>query len=211
MYLNVDVTPGEFSDPRFDELLRSIGARWCRSDWLRRTTDTVVGLWPDLTIAYVNPSWFRFARDNGAQADFDARWTIGCNLLASIPEVLQAHYQASYDQCLQSGVPLDVDYECSTPDRFRVFRSTAYPLGGGQGLLVVHSLRIDRAHDRPVVEPAVERFIGQHGILVQCSYCRRFAEGLDDRRWLWVPDWVREPPAEVSHGICSPCLSYYFA
>lgn len=199
----------EQSDPRFEDLLRATGATSYDPEWLRESGDTVVGLWPDLTIAYVNPSWFRFARENGADGAFAEQWSVGRSLLDAIPDLLRAHHTATYEQCLEQRAPVHADYECSTPERFRVFRSTTYPLHG-DGLLVVHSLRVDRAHDRAAEEPDVERLVDAHGMLTQCSYCRRFAEPPVGKRWLWIPAWVREPPVRVTHGICPPCVGYYF-
>jgi len=206
------VTYEELVDPRFDDLLRSSGMRAKRSDWLPASAETVVGLWPDMTIAYLNATWFRFARDNGASADFAEKWLLGSNLLDALPPVLKSHYRVSYEQCLEAREPLHVDYECSTPDRFRVFRSVAYPIGESAGLLVVHTPRVERTHDRPAAEPVLDRFVDANGLLTQCAYCRRYAEPGGVRRWLWVPDWVAEPPdVSVTHGICEPCVGFYFA
>lgn len=202
--------PEERCDPRFGALLRSTGTLGLEPDWMRKSAETVVGLWPDMTIACVNPAWFRFAKENGAEASFAERWTVGRNLLDAVPEVLRAHHAEVYEECLDASEPTHWDYECSTADRFRVFRCTAYPLGGGEGLLVVHSLQVDRPHDREPVEPRRERFENGQGMLTQCAYCRRFVEPGGSRRWLWVPMWVRQPPDRVTHGICDPCVGFYF-
>jgi hypothetical protein len=36
----------------------------CESGALEDATGTVYGLWPDLTLAFMNPAWFRFAAEN---------------------------------------------------------------------------------------------------------------------------------------------------
>jgi CheY-like chemotaxis protein len=38
---------------------------------------TVYGVWSDLTLAYVNPAWFAFARRNGADQSIPGGWSIG--------------------------------------------------------------------------------------------------------------------------------------
>lgn len=197
-------------DPRFAALIEATGVEELSPSWLERTPDTVVGLWPDLVIACLNPAWLRFAQANGAPADFEGRWTVGRSLLDAIPPLLRAHYADAYASCLRSREPWYDDYECSTPERFRLFRATVFPLGDADGLLVVHSLRVERLHDREVTVPtSLEPFVSPAGIVVQCVYCRRF-ESFDEPRWLWVPAWLNAPPAPVSHGICEPCAGYHF-
>lgn len=200
----------ELVDPAFDALLRESNVQGYAQGVLRDNGDLTLGLWPDLAIAYVNPAWFRFAERNGAGPEFFEQWTLGRSMLDAVPDALRPHYIAAYEQCLQTGEPWSEDYECSSPDEFRMLRSTAYPLLHGAGLLVVHSLRIERPHDRTAVKPSRGRFADQHGWLTQCAYCNRFAEAQRRRRWAWVPDWVREPPEPVTHGICEPCAGYYF-
>lgn len=205
------MTFDEHCHPEFEALLRDSGVRGFAKGELRDSADPMMGMWSDLTLAYVNPAWFRFASDNGAAEDFFARWTLGRSVLEAIPEVLRAHYAASYEQCMQTGEPWSEDYECSSPDRFRTFRATAYPLPRGAGLLVSHSLRIDRPHERESAPAIRERFADHHGWLTQCAHCRRFADPSGRGKWVWVEDWIRTPPQErVSHGICQPCADYYF-
>lgn len=200
----------EACDPRFDALLQDNRVHGYNRARLAETGDPVVGLWPDFAIAYLNPAWFRYARQNGAPPEFFEQWTLGRNLLDAIPELLRAYYLAAYEQCLQRGEPWSEDYECSSAAHFRVNRSTAYPLAHGAGLLVVHSRRVERPHERDAVPASWERFANEHGWLSQCAYCRRYAERGHRARWVWVPEWVRRPPATVTHGICEPCASYYF-
>lgn len=197
-------------DPRFEALLHDSRVRSFTRGRLRDSPDSVVGAWPDLSIAYFNPAWVRFAWDNGGDGKFTEQWALGRDLLDAVPEVLRAHYRAAYEQCLETGEPWSEDYECSSAARYRAFRSTAYPLGRSQGLLIVHTMRLERPHERAAADPDVERFASDEGWLTQCAYCRRFAEAAEPKRWVWVPDWVRRPPGQVTHGICEPCADHYF-
>jgi hypothetical protein len=194
-------------DVRF---VRLLGAR--SEAAIRRMADPVVGLWPDLTLAYMNPGWFRFARSNGAGADFALRWAPGRSLLEAIPEGMREQYARIYAEALEEREPRHHDYECSGPATYRCFRMSLYPLQGGQGLVAVHTLQqsMPRGVPRPParVEPG-GGLSGVGGLRSQCAYCRRFMEP-ETGRWLWVPDWSRTRAADVTHGICPPCGNYHF-
>jgi hypothetical protein len=205
------MSASETCDPAFAALLRRHHFESFESGALGEAPDVVVGLWPDHRIAYVNPAWFRFAEENGAASEFARDWTVGRSLMDAVPEVLRPEYEAGYARCLRSGKPWHEDYECSTPDVFRLFHAVTYPIGAGEGLLSVHSLRLERPHEATPAGLDLSRFVDAHGLMKQCAYCRRFAEAAQPSRWWWVADWVREPPwARVSHGLCAPCCDHHF-
>jgi hypothetical protein len=74
-------------------------------------------------------------------------------------------------------------------------------------VLVVSSPIVVRQHTQDQVEPALYE---QRGVLVACSHCRRFRSPSEPRSWHWVPDYVRNPPQNVSHGLCPVCLEHYY-
>jgi hypothetical protein len=50
----------------------------------------------------------------------------------------------------------------------------------------------------------------EHGVMVQCSHCRRVRVAHDKARWEWVPSYVEQVPPGTSHGLCNLCFEYYY-
>jgi hypothetical protein len=81
-----------------------------------------------------------------------------------------------------------------------------------EGFLYVHSPLLGEQWDpRPTRMPIVAEYLSAGGFVTSCSHCRRFRRLRGDQRdWVFIPDWLTLPPAEVSHGICEPCAAYHF-
>jgi len=180
----------------------------------------VYGLWPDGALAYVNPSWFDFARHNQGEPAISAQWNLGRNVLDAIPEVLKGFYTdllkasptAPGDKA-DFVHPQTHEYECSSPDLYRRFAMTLYNLRAGEGLLVVHTLQVERSHSpaEPTLETPEPGLIQDaNGIVKQCAHCRRIQVVGGSNHWRWVPVWVEKPPAATSHTLCNFCLDHYY-
>lgn len=126
---------------------------------LNSTANTVFGLWPDLRLAYTNPGWARFAALNDGEPDISCRWAIGSNIAAAISEPLRPFFVENYARCLWEMRPWEFDYDCSSPDMFRLYRMTVYPLNG-DGLLAVNSPRVESPHTRAAHPPRCSAFTG---------------------------------------------------
>jgi hypothetical protein len=50
---------------------------------------TVYGVWSDLTLAYMNPAWFAFARRNGAEQSVPSAWSIGRSTIDAVVNTLR--------------------------------------------------------------------------------------------------------------------------
>jgi hypothetical protein len=122
---------------------------------------------------------------------------------------LRTFYRDAWSAALRSGQPWEHDFQCSSPERFRRLRMWARPVSVGEGLLISTAVIIDRPHTAPPHTPALGRYLDEAGILHQCCHCRRARE-LDSARWDWVPAFVRDPPAKISHGLCEVCLEWYY-
>jgi hypothetical protein len=170
-------------------------------------SDTVYGLWPDATIAFLNQGWFHFAKDNNA-IDID-RWALGASVLTAIPDSLRSFYQTHFDEVLRNDCVWEHVYECSSPEAFRLFHMLTYPLAG-EGLLVVNSLRNERPHDRLESPLPLSKYEDSFGIIHQCSHCRRVRRVSAEETWDWVPQLVSSPSGEISHGLCFPCFTFYY-
>ncbi len=192
------------NDPRFLNLLRDFDR-----DALEIDDATIFGLWSDLTLAYTNPGWKRFSAMNGGEPTITSEWALGRCVLDAIAEPLRPFYAANYRKSLMEGRPWEHVYECSSADQFRLMHMMVLPLGAAEGLLVINSLRQEIAHSRTPLPPLDELYRNAHGIVTQCSHCRRVRRDGTEHVWDWVPAWVVAQPARTSHGLCEPCIGFH--
>lgn len=193
------------SSTKFIDLLKAF-----KIPALQESQDVVYGLWPDLSLAFANAAWARFAEDNGGEPAISKRWGPGSRILDAIPQPLKAFYESHFRACLSLERPWEHVYECSSPDALRMFHMTALPIGGGKAILVINSLRIEKPMDRENAEPVETTYRNRYGLMIQCAHCRRFRRAASETTWDWVRDWVRTPRENISHGICEPCLGFYY-
>ncbi len=179
---------------------------------------TVYGVWPDLTLAYMNPAWFAFARRTGAEQAISSAWPIGRSTLDAVPECLRAWYATFFSRAAAVGspVPRQHEYECSSAELNRRFLMKVYPLGGdnGRGFIIVNSLRFEVPHvklERTAMPPVARAYSLDTGLMHQCVNCRRMQSIVQPSKWYWVPEWVREVPSNVRHSLCPTCLDLYSA
>lgn len=200
-------------DPKFSPLLEdAIGL-----DAAENHSGTIFGMWADTRLAYLNPAWFEFARENQGEPAISVRWPIGAPLIDVLPQVVQQFYRDLYDRALKSDgtSPLIArDYECSSPDVYRVFRMMLYPVGNGNGLVVVNALLIEQPHESQgcQVARADDDTDYRHadGLFHQCIECRRMEHISNPARWDWIPELVRAVPPQTSHTLCEICTKRYF-
>jgi len=193
-------------DPRFTPLL---------SELQRHDLDTdpasVFGVWADGRLAYANPGWFRFAAENGGEPVITTQWGLGCPVVTAIQPRLRPFYEAHYRAALLSDRPVSHLYECSTPDRFRRMQQILYPLGKGDGLLVVNTVVVENPHvpaERLTRSAVDDGYRDPAGFVHQCGHCRR-VRNFEGQRWDWVPDWVVHPPPLTRMPLCPPCEHHY--
>ena len=177
---------------------------------LHTSADTIYALRSDLRLVYVNQGWQQFASQNGADDAFASRWPLGTSIQEAIPEILRPFFQDHFAKCLATGCPWQHRYECSSPDMFREFLMTAYPLGEQQGFLVVHSLIHQSAHQRIKHVAEEGRYCDENHLITQCVHCRRIRRPDAKLTWDWVPEWVASWPSNTSHGFCDSCYGFYY-
>ena len=197
---------GPGKDNRFSALLVDFD-----TDGLDHDSATIYGLWPDLTLAYVNLKWFEFARLNGGEPGVTEVWAPGRCVLDAIAASLRPFFTRGFQRSLDESKPWEHLYECSSADEFREFHMTTFPLGQAEGLLVVNSLRRATAHTRVPCAALEELYLNEDGIVTQCSHCRRVRRVQEKQVWDWVPQWVSAPLANLSHGLCEPCFGFHYS
>lgn len=175
-------------------------------DELEAAAHTVVGLRPNYSVGYRNGAWTRFASDNDAVEL--AHWN-GTPITAAFLEPVRAFYEQLFRGVQDTGVPVDHDYECSSPALFRAFRLRILPLQD-RGLLLLHHLAVEHVHTVPGLPPDDGRYRDQHGLATQCCHCRRTRRATEPATWDWVPAYLDRHTPQVSHGLCPPCFRHYF-
>ena len=193
-------------DARFRPLLADFEA-----EVLDSTETTVFGLWPDLTLAFMNPAWFRFAAANGGEPAISRDWMLGRCALDAVPAPIRNFFETNYRRCLRERRPWEHTYECSSDDHYRDYHMTAFPLHDSAGLLLVNSIRIEAPLRPEVSAPIAAQYMNEHALVVQCCHCRRFRRVDRQSTWDWVARWVKEIPKNVSHGICETCAGFYYS
>ncbi len=171
-----------------------------------RSESTAYLLSDTLRIVRTNVGWTSFARANGG-AEMLARWGRGSALLDALPVEQRALHRDGLLTALASGVPWELDYECSSPDTYREFRMIAFPIRR-TFLAVTHALRVERPWGS-ASPPAVELGYVEAGVVRMCMHCRRVHVPGSSERWDWVPALVASRPPGISHGMCQPCATFY--
>lgn len=173
-----------------------------------REPSSTFGVWRDGTLAFVSGGWSRMAFDNNG-AQVLREWPLGRSVWEAVPDVLQGHYRDLWRRVLESQEACEHEYECSSPERKRIYRMQLHPLTS-EGLLIRNQLVVDLPRQDPGAALRPEIYASDAGFLTMCANCRRVRRALEPAAWDWVPDLVRAPPARLSHGLCEPCLEIYF-
>jgi hypothetical protein len=195
-------------DPRFISLLKGFDLVE-----LEIRAASVYGMWPDLTLAYFNQGWQRFAAENEGEPGISQHWGLGCNILDAIDPALREYYRDAYARCLRDLTPWEHLYECSSPTLYRRLQLIAYPIAGGEGILVVNATVVEQPHDpeqNPPQQADEKVYRDEAGVLRQCCHCRRTQRARAPQHWDLVPEWIRQPPPRISHVICPICADHFY-
>ena len=174
---------------------------------------TIYGVWKDYRLAYMNPAWFRFAKENEGEPGISTDWGIGQSIMDCLSGEIKEFYASKFKTCLDSNSVWHHEYECSSDTIYRKFHQIVYPLGQREGLLFVNSLIVASAHD--ATHRAVEKideasYRDVNGFICQCAFCRRVKNYQEDERWDWIPEWVKHCPKDTSHTFCPACFRHYY-
>ncbi len=175
---------------------------------------SVYGLWPDLRLAYFNPWWFRFAKENDGEPDIALHWGLGTPVMNSVPDVLKTFYEDLYESVFSRkqpfSVPVQHEYECSSPNTYRRYLMTLYRLGASEGILVVNSIVVEGPQTREPHDALETLYRSDDGVIRQCPSCRRTKNMKETDQWDWVPAWVAKSPSRTTHVMCNLCFQAYF-
>ncbi len=199
----------EHFDREFKNLLRSHNF-----ENMSAHSGIIYGVRADFCLSYLNPAWFRFAKENGGEPYISKEWGLGRSILDCVSGEVKAFYEARWNSCLGAHEVWSHDYECSSDTLYRRYHQIVYPMGRREGLLFVNSLVVERLHDpsaRPPVKAARESsYMDENGLICQCAHCRRVKNVRETERWDWVPEWVKRCPQYTSHTFCPMCFRHYY-
>ncbi len=179
---------------------------------------TIYGIDRALTIRYVNAGWFRFAAENDAPAQLlEEHLILGVSILDFLAGPLREYYKSLFCHLFSLGAPRILEYECSSPWELRYYHMDILPLSVDsqtpQGLLLINSIsrpaEPKESNNSPLT-PKIDDYLTDGGFLISCSNCRRFRRRDQMDAWDWVPTFLKNPPAQVSHSLCSICIDYYY-
>jgi len=123
------------------------------------------------------------------------------------PGFLEYHFSKLFERAREKHELVTADYECNSPDVFRKFCMHISPIPATALLAIEHRLVTHGDIPYPVFRSTDNDYgIGQ--LVLMCAQCRR-TKRLHDNYWDWVPEFLRNPPARVSSGICQECLPLY--
>lgn len=176
---------------------------------LDQREDVACVLDSQLRFVYCNPAWDRFALANQGE-DARGERVLGTALLDTVAEPLRRFFQHAFEAVASSGKPFEFDYECSSSEKFRLFRMQILPLRPEGCFLVVHSLRVEEPHEGPAELPDEQRYRTPEGLVVMCAHCRRTRRVAEPAKWDWVPAHLNNRSFTVSHGLCEICYAYLY-
>jgi PAS domain-containing protein len=165
-----------------------------------------------MQIVYCNAAWDSFALANGGDSLLRPA-PIGRDVMAVVPWDLHEFYVLAFEEVRRSGRHWDHRYECSSADVFRRFHmrvSAASPDEASTPLIIVNSLEFEQPHQYPPGLEDLRSYRDRNGIVTMCCHCRRTKRPEALEVWDWVPEFVREGPARVSHGLCAPCFQIHY-
>jgi hypothetical protein len=167
---------------------------------LAATRSAVIGLRPNLTIAFAN----RALREGEGGLDAPAP---GSSYLDGVPGPIRPFYSGLFHRVQRTGEPAVHEFELPCEDVVRRFRLRVMPLSGGL-LLIRHQVASTPMGRQPSLADRTE-YVDADGLVHQCAHCRMVLR-LGENTWDWVPEWVAEPPSIMSHGLCPVCFRHYY-
>lgn len=138
--------------------------------------------------------------------------------MEAVRPLLRQFYVDFFQSCLledskDQSSPNQLVYECSSPEIYRKYLMTLYPVGKKEGLLIVNSLVQERPREHSGLkqhEINLSGYIDENGIIHQCAHCRKVKNLKEKVRWDWVSEWVKSIPTNIHHDLCPFCLDYFY-
>lgn len=175
---------------------------------IEASNDSTYILDTDFKMRAYNSAYVRFGHENDCP-EVEERFGIGFDLRDAIYGPPKNYYERKFREVIEKSTPLSFDYECSSPDKYRLLRQTAYPIRNKQGLLLSNHMTICHSHTNPS-----SKLTSNHkttdNMVIQCCHCRKVKNLNAENQWDWIPELVEKPYAMTSHTLCHNCLTHYY-
>jgi hypothetical protein len=164
---------------------------------------------PELRFVECNAAWDDFALANGG-AGILRNQIQGHSILRYIPYVLRTFYVNRYRATISTRRTSNFVYDCSTPEKIRIFRMTIEAVPAG--LFVTSHLELveDCTPCGPLTPERTLEYISSTGFATMCANCRKTRRLHDSGVWDWVPDMILHDQSVISHGLCPRCASHLY-
>jgi hypothetical protein len=171
--------------------------------------DVVFLLDRSLRFVDCNPAWDEFAQTNGGE-HVSRSDVVGRYIFDFIPTVLANFYDRKYQTTWNSNCPTTFNYDCSSPQRIRVFTMTL--LGVPEGMLVMNRLQLQESVPCPIPlnGDRVPLYLSDIGMVTVCANCRRTKRIDLPDAWDWLPETLQDQRRQVSHGLCPRCIEHVY-
>ena len=159
-------------------------------------------------LLYHNSAWDRFAIENGGPGlAGDAQ--IGSQTMDVVPLPLQRFYREGFARAFREPHPWEHVYECSSPDRRRMFHMQVLPVD--RSALLIVNAKVTEVEIPEQQHRVLKEYLEPAGMVTMCCHCRKTLRRIGKTAgWDWVPEFVAHPPVECSHGLCPTCLAYHY-
>lgn len=175
-------------------------------DTIDRACTLIYRIDPMGRVAYVNPVWDEFARNNHGESVLAER-ILGTSLMAAITDKTVRELYVRIIERARAGVPMRFRYRCDAPDKCRTFEMNVGLREGGEVEFVSTLLHEETRPAITWLESGVSR---DERMLRVCSWCQKVA--LPDDNWVPVEEAVEilhlleaDRLPRITHGICDPC------
>jgi hypothetical protein len=171
--------------------------------------DVIFLLDDELRFVDCNPAWDEFSVRNGGKQLLRAD-VAGRMILDFVPDVLRNFYVQKYWFAKRSSGWTETKYDCSSPEKIRLFRMAM--IRSGECLLVVNHLLLEEEcrPGPPLTEEGKRSYVSSGGFITMCASCRKTKRSGGPIEWEWIPDFLRDHSLTVSHGLCPRCLAYLY-
>lgn len=176
-------------------------------DELNNSESTILGVRPDFTVGFRNKAWYGFANHNGGTHEMADNWAPPLTILDGISPLVKQYYADLFTAVMDTREATHHEYLCPSPEFYRRYRLKLLPLD--PGLLLVHQLQVEKAHEADAHGPDLTPYRGRDGMITVCCHCRVTRRANEPDTWDWVPEVIREVREDVSHGMCPMCFRHY--
>lgn len=173
---------------------------------LSRSENTIIGIDRDLKVNLLNDAYYQFALQNNGE-DIKERFSLGSNILSAISGEQREYYKYLFRKLFDSNKHHSHDYECSSVEKYRLYKMFLYPSKDNVVLLLEHTRIEEKPINQKEISSDPKDFIDKNNVMVQCGHCRK-VRNIHNKQWCWLKESFTYK--RISHTICNICFDTYY-